>query len=327
MTNDPLIELGTIEHVDPREIWESEPAVFTPWLAANLTRLGKALGFDLDLLGIEARSGDFKCDILAREAGTNRIVVIENQLERTDHDHLGKLLTYAASKDATVVIWISPDVRDDHRDAVDWLNRHTADDIDFFAVQLETIRIGTSAPAPNFRPVSFPNTWSNTRTRSPRQSPSEREEGYREFFQPLIDELRDTYRFTNARVAQPQPWYSFSSGISGIHYNASFDSDDRLRAELYIDVGDAQHNKAIFDTLYSERQGLEEQFQEQLIWERLDHRRACRIMAARPNSSIDQAQTIGPLLRQWVIERLIVLKRVFGPKLRETAASTKPREK
>src|SRR5262249_35089566 len=148
------------------------------------------------------------------------------------------------------------DVRDDHRDAVDWLNRHTAGDIEFFAVQLETIRIGLSLPAPNFRPVSFPNTWSNTRGRTSRHTPSDREGEYRDFFQALIDELREKHHFTNARVAQPQSWYSFASGITGINYSASFDSDDRLRAEIYIDVGDAQHNKAIFDALYTQREAL-----------------------------------------------------------------------
>lgn len=250
MTNEHAVSLGTIVHVDPKEIWQSEPAIFTPWLASNLNLLGAALGYDLELVEIESRSGDFRCDILARESGSNRTVVIENQLERTDHDHLGKLLTYGASKEAGVVIWISPDVRDDHRDAIDWLNRHTTDEIEFFAVQLETIRVDASLPAPNFRPVAFPNTWTRTRRKASSHETSDRQEKYREFFQALIDELRERYQFTNARVGQPQAWYAFASGLTGITYNAAFDSEGRLRAELYIDVGNAEHNKAIFDAFW-----------------------------------------------------------------------------
>lgn len=294
MPSGELVRLGAITHVDPREIWESEPAVFTPWLASNLDLLGVALGYDLELIDIEARSGDFHCDIVARESGSNRTVVIENQLDRTDHDHLGKLLTYAASHEANVVIWISPDVRDDHRDAIDWLNRHSTEEIEFFAVQLETIRVDTSLPAPNFRPVAFPNTWSRTRRRAASHNTSVREEGYRSFFQGLIDQLREQYHFTNARVGQPQSWYAFASGVTGITYNASFDSDDRLRAELYIDVGNADHNKAIYDAFFRDRSAIEHEFGEPLIWERLDHRRASRIMSARNDSSIDQTRNIGP---------------------------------
>jgi hypothetical protein len=324
MTNGDPIKLGTIAHVDPREIWEREPALFTPWLASNLNLLGAALGYDLELVEIESRSGDFLCDILARESGTNRTVVIENRLDRTNHDHLGKLLTYAASKEATVVIWISPNVRDDHRDAIDWLNRHTSDEIDLFAVQLETIRVDTSLPAPNFRPVAFPNAWSRTRRKSSSHEPSARGERYRQFFQGLIDELRKTYQFTNARVAQPQSWYAFASGVTGVRYSSTFDADGRLRAELYIDTGDVQHNKAIFDVFFKVRNAIEQQFEEPLIWERLDHRRASRIMVARDKSGIEEAETSGPIMRQWMVEQLVLLKRVFGPKLREVVASTKP---
>lgn len=330
MANTDPVKLGTILHVDPREIWESEPAIFTPWLARNLNLLGGALGYDLELIEVESRSGDFLCDIFARESGSNRNVVIENQLERTDHDHLGKLLTYAASKEAGVVIWISPDMRDDHRDTIDWLNRHTSDEIEFFAVQLETIRVDASLPAPNFRPVAFPNTWTRSKRRTTSNEISARQEKYRYFFQDLIDELREKYHFTNARAGQPQSWYAFASGITGITYNASFDSDERLRAEVYIDVGDAEHNKAIFDTFFRDRVSLEQQFGEPLIWDRLDHRRASRIVAARDDSGIEEAQKIGPLLQQWVAERLVVLKRVFGPRLKEVVANTKtahgPRE-
>jgi hypothetical protein len=112
------LRLGKLEHVDPRKLWNSEPAAFTPWLASNISLLGEALGLDLELMQTEKAVGDFSCDIQARDTGRDRPVIIENQLEPTDHRHLGQLLTYAAGLDAAVIVWISPEVREEHREAL-----------------------------------------------------------------------------------------------------------------------------------------------------------------------------------------------------------------
>lgn len=237
------IALGKLEHLDPRKIWKNEAADFTPWLADHIDLLGEALGFDLQLEQSEAAVGDFSCDILAREVGTNRPVIIENQLERTDHGHLGQLLTYAGGLDAAIVVWISPEIRDEHRKALDWLNRHTDDQVDFFGVSLEAIRIDDSKPAVQFTLVALPNDWGKTRFE--KKGVSERGMIYKEFFQALIDELRKK-SFTNAKTAQPQSWYAFSSGVSGIVYGIAF-STQGLRSELYIDMGNKERNKAIFE--------------------------------------------------------------------------------
>jgi hypothetical protein len=312
-----VVSVSRLERVPPREVWESEPRDFTPWLANNLSILGEALGLDLELVGMEADVGGYSCDLHAVESGTGRVVIVENQLEQTDHGHLGQLLTYAAGLDAAVVVWISPLVRDEHREAVDFLNRHTLEGIDFFMVELELVRIGDSPPAVVFRLVASPNAWAKRMIRGGGNGSGAlppRQEAYRRFWQPLMDELRER-RFTNAKVAQPQSWYAFASGISGAQYCVAFYGRTNLRAEIYIDVGDRDRNKAAFDFLAEKSAELEREFGEPLQWERLDAKKASRIFVALAETRIEDAEERGDEMRAWLVERLLRLKRTFGPLL------------
>lgn len=308
-------ELGMLEHLEPRALWTHEGYDFTPWLAENLDLLAEALGLDLELVQTEAAVGPFNADITARDTGRDRQVIIENQLEPTDHGHLGQLITYAAGLDAAVIVWISPEIREEHRQAIDWLNRHTSEKIEFFAISLEVVRIGDSKPAVVFRLAASPNAWSKTVSSSPAPQLSSRESAYQEFFQGVMDELREKHQFTNAKKAQPQSWYAFTSGaVSGITYNAAFASKDRLRAEVYIDVWDMALNKAIYDSLLAQRTEIEVQTGE-LAWERLDQRRACRIALVRTKASIDDVGQQGEAMRTWLVQALLTLKKSFGPRL------------
>jgi hypothetical protein len=313
------ISLGKLEHVDARTVWLSEARDFTPWLAQNLGLLGEALGLDLELVQMEAPVGNYACDIEAKENGSGRRVIIENQLESTDHTHLGQLLTYAAGLDAAVIVWISTGVREEHREAIDFLNRHTREAVDFFAIALELVRIDSSSPAVVFRLAASPNAWAKNAAARPEVS--NRMNAYRAFFQPLMDELRDRHHFTNARIAQAQSWYAFGSGVTGITYSLSFTAKGELRAELYIDVGDALRNKALFNTLYALRVQIEQQLEESAVWEPLPERRASRVGLVRPNTRIDDAQSSGDAVRAWAVNRLLKLKEVLGPRLRPALAS------
>ena len=149
-------DLASIERVEPRNIWPNEAENFTPWLADNLAELGKELGMELELDAKEAPVGKFSVDILAKEIGRDSVVVIENQIERTDHVHLGQLLTYAAGSEANIVIWVTTNFQDEHRAALDWLNKSTIESLEFYGVEIEVVRIGESAPAPLFRLAAFP---------------------------------------------------------------------------------------------------------------------------------------------------------------------------
>lgn len=160
--------LGKLEEVDIRKIWEHEAQSFTPWLAIpeNLTQLGESLGinFNTDDVQTEVGVGDFSADILTSisDLSTSKAVVIENQLERTDHDHLGKCIAYAAGVDAEVIIWIARDIRDEHRQAIEWLNLNSSNKVNFFLVQLGAYRIGDSKVAPHFKVIESPNEWTKT---------------------------------------------------------------------------------------------------------------------------------------------------------------------
>jgi hypothetical protein len=312
MTHDKL--LGILKHRDAREIWPNEARDFTPWLAQNLSALGEVLGMDLELHGQGTAVGDFALDVLARDLGRDRLVVIENQLEPTDHDHLGKLLTYAAGHDAGAMVWVAKEFRDEHRQALDWLNQHTDGTIEFYAVIVEVLQIDDSRPACSFKLVAFPNEWRKSAIETESGATSERSEAYRLFFQPLLDELREKHRFTGARVAQPQNWYSFASGIGGIQYSFSFAAKGQARAELYIDHGSADENKSLFDALNSSREIIERDFGEPLQWERMEDRRASRVAAYRPGSIESDTQSLLEI-RNWGIDRLLRFKKVFGPRL------------
>jgi len=305
-------QFGELDRLDLRAIWPDEASHFTPWLADHISELGSALGMELELLQREAPVGGFSLDLLARDLGRDRLVVIENQLESTDHDHLGKLLTYAAGHNAGAVVWVAKELREEHRQAIDWLNQRTDADTDFFGVVVEVLRIDQSAPAYNFRPVAFPNQWRKRDGGGTATSP--RAQAYRAFFQDLIDRLREEHRFTGARVGQPQNWYSFASAFSGISYSVSFAMGSRVRAEVYIDVGEAEQNKAIFDGLSQEQERLEAEFGESLEWEPLEEKRACRVALYRPGNIDDQPAVLDDIKR-WAIERLLKFKGVFGPAL------------
>lgn len=317
-----MVDFGEYKSLDPRVVWPNEARDFTPWLATNISELGDALGMDLEVSTTEADVGDFSLDILAKDLGTGRQVVIENQFGATDHDHLGKLLTYAAGFDATAVIWVAEAIRDEHRQALEWLNRRTDVETHFFALVVEVFQIDNSRPAFKFKPVVSPNEWQRATRDAAERQESPRAESYRQFFQTLIDELREKHKFTGARAGQPQNWYSFASGVSGITYGTSFAQGGRVRTDLYIDQGDLDMNKAAFDRLLVQREVLEREFGEPLEWERLDDRRASRIAVYR-EGSIDNSPEELAEIRAWTVDHLLRLKRVFGPRLRGEGLSVR----
>ena len=204
--------LSKIKRLDLREVWPKEASDFTPWLADNIEELGAALGMDLELEAREASVGDFSLDLLAKDLGTSRIVVIENQLTQTDHDHLGKLLTYAGDFGASVVIWVAETIREEHRQALEWLNQRTDTDTEFFGVVVELLQIDDSKPAYDFKPVVFPNEWQKTKRSQAAGRVSSKGEAYRQYYQPLIDELREKHKFTGARLGV-RPAVGVSSAV------------------------------------------------------------------------------------------------------------------
>ena len=309
-------DLATIQRVNLRDVWSHEAEEFTPWLAENIGKLGKTLGMDLEVEAREASVGGYALDILARDLGNSRQVVIENQLDDTDHRHLGQLLTYAAGFDANVIVWIARKFRDEHREALDLLNRRTGEDTEFFGIEVELWKIDNSRPAINFNLVATPNEWRRQTVSDARTAGnvSPRMERYREFFQELIDTLREDHNFTNARQALPQNWYRFSVGYGQrAQYGANFAAEGRARVELYIASGNMDWNRELFDHLSEHEADIQSELGESLEWDRLGNP---RIAAVRPGSIDDDEETLAEI-RAWMVERLLKFKQVFGPRLDE----------
>lgn len=308
---------GSLKKVPLRNVWSHEALDFTPWLAANIDSLGQALGLELELIKEEACVGDFSLDLLAKDLSTSKVAIIENQLTQTNHDHLGKLLTYAAGFDASFVIWVAEYIREEHRQALEWLNNRTDTETQFFAVVVEVLKIDDSKPAYNFKPIVFPNEWHKSRTkRSASNQASPKGEKYRNYFQSLIDELREKYHFTSARAGQPQNWYAFSSGISGSSFGANFCQGSKVRTELYIDRGDADQNMQLLQYLEKNKTTIENEFGCALSWESIEGKRATRVAIYKDGSIEKSSAAELELITQWHIKNLLKFKSVFTKHLK-----------
>ena len=311
-------KLSNIQNVALREVWPNEATDFTPWLAENISKLGAALGFDLEIRSREAPVGSYSLDLLAHDLGSDRPVIIENQLGTTDHTHLGQLLTYASGYDAHVAVWIAKEFRDEHRQALDWLNQRSDENTEFFGVVIEAWKIDDSRPAPHFKLVATPNEWRKQTVSSVRAdgNVSELGERYREFFRKIIDVLREEHDFTNRRRAQTKSSSRFSSGYRHVSYAAMLDGD--RRAKVYVRIGNRNKNwnKGLFNRLLEDKESIESELQESLKWERLEDLKVSRIEAVRQGSIDDDEETLEEI-QDWMIERLLKFKQVFGPRLKD----------
>ena len=250
-----VMKLGKLEQItDLRSIWKHEANDFTPWLAKeeNLAALSDAIGIELVLEEQESNVGDFSVDLFATEEGTGRKVVIENQLEETNHDHLGKIITYASGKDAEVIIWIVRKARDEHKKAIEWLNQHTDDSSAFFLIEIEVWKIGNSEPAPKFNIVERPNDWAKAMKNVSITNTQSRQ---MQFWQYFVDRWENNSNFAHTfrkRKAHPQNWYDLSIGSSEYHLcmEVHFQKND-INAGLYI-----PDNKNIYNSLLDNKKEI-----------------------------------------------------------------------
>ncbi|MDP6453684.1 MAG: DUF4268 domain-containing protein [SAR202 cluster bacterium] len=309
----PKMDLIRFTKMTVADIWADEAQDFTPWLAENLDILGEELGMNISSVETEAPVGSFRLDILARDELGKVTVVIENQLNTTDHNHLGQLLTYAAGYNAETVVWITDGFRDEHRKALDWLNERTNNATRFFGVEVEVFKIAESAPAPHFKVIVSPNDWSKRIKASTNGDLSPRESKYKNYFQQLIDEMREVHHFTNAKIGQPANYYYFSGGHSDIKYAASFVQGNKARVELNID-GEKEKNKQLFDRLKMIQSELETELEEEIAWERLEEARSSRVSVYRPGTIEDADKELDET-RAWMVANLLNFKKVFAPRL------------
>lgn len=301
--------MGKLKRINIREVWSNEARDFTPWLAENLTSLAEVISMGLEAIQREADIGDFSVDLLAKDLGTGKYVIVENQFSLTDHDHLGKQITCGAGYDVYAVIWIAKQIREEHRQGLDWLNQRTDDDTLFFGITIEVLKINNSSPTINFKPVVFPNEWQKSTLRRS-QAPSPRAEAYRVFFQSVIDDLREKHRISINRKAKPHNWFQLGSGFTSIKYGLNFRRGGKTCIELWIMYPDREANKILFDRLLVNKTEIEDDIGFDLEWERLEDQDGCRI-ATRRDGSIDNENLVD--IKEWMSERLIRFRKVFSP--------------
>jgi hypothetical protein len=235
-----IVQLGSLELVELREAWPNEAINFTPWLAeeANLRSLGELLGLELRLESVEKAVGDFSADILAKDIISERWVLIENQLEQTDHTHLGQILTYAAGLDAQTIVWIARSFRDPHRAAIDYLNRISAEDHNFFAVQIELYRIGDSNFAPRFNIVAKPNSWSKNIASSATggASSSAKQDDWVTYWKGFLPIATKQGFPVSDRTPPREGWFRLKQMAAGDNYSTLYAhrSGSKVRVVLWI---------------------------------------------------------------------------------------------
>lgn len=267
------MKLGKLEKVkDLRSVWPHEANDFTKWLAKeeNLAILSDEIGIDIELMSTEAKTGAFSTDILAVESNTDNKIIIENQLDATDHDHLGKIITYASGHDAKTIIWIVKEVREEHRQAIDWLNDHTDDEINIFLCRIELWKIGDSDIAPKFQIVSSPNNWTKTIKRSGGVNLSSTKMLQYQYWAKLSEEIDNNYPKFNSRKPQGQHWYDLAIGTSLAFISLTINTQkNEIKSNITI-----SDNKSLFDYLHDDKDKIEDIVGEELTWRRLDNRKS-----------------------------------------------------
>lgn len=270
------IELDKLKEVNIRDIWKHEAYDFSAWLAQekNINELGEILELSLVDVKTEVSAGSFKSDIVCTDEITGKKIIIENQLEKSDHDHLGKIITYASGLDASVIVWIVSEAREEHASAVEWLNNHTDKDISIFLIEIHAYTIGNSNPAPMFKIIEQPNDFSKaikniSINREMNCSESQRLEFWNMFNEVIIEKGKPF----NIRKATTDNWYDIAIGTTRCHITVELvNKEGKIRVGLLI-----PDDKELYDTIYRRKEEIEERFFRKLIWDRLDTKKVSKI--------------------------------------------------
>lgn len=294
-----MMKLGRLEEVDIRKIWKHEQYDFSNWLAEkdNLELLNDAIGLTLSEVEKEVYVGSYRCDLVGKDEVTGEKVIIENQLEASNHDHLGKIITYASGLDANVVVWIVKEAREEHRSAIEWLNNNTATSINLFLIEIHAYQIGDSIYAPKFEVLEKPNGFiKNAKTQSGsgefNKSQSERLEFWTRFNEIVVERGKPF----NVRKASTDHWYDIAIGVSAAHVGLNLiNKDGCVVVELYIN-----DDKDLYDLLEHSKTDIELKLGLQLDWQRLDDKKASRIMYRIPGLNFDDHSNYDMLMNEMI---------------------------
>ena len=314
-------KLGVLTKEDNiRKFWKDEARDFTPWLAReeNIGLLGEAIGLELEVEAQERNVGPFRADILCKDTVTNSWVLIENQLERTDHSHLGQLLTYAPGLDAVTAVWIAKNFTDEHRAALDWLNEITPDGFSFFGLEIELWRIDDSRMAPKFNVVSHPNSWQKTVTRISRGELSTTNQLYLEYWTRFRDFLEQRNGVIKPVEPLPQNWLGFGVGRSHFLLETTINKREKW---ICVDLTLMGPNaKPHFYLLERYKVDIEEEIGAELEWEERPGRKQSYISLSQEEIDLEDRQDWNRQ-HQWLCEKLEIFHKVFSPRVKTLNAS------
>ncbi len=268
--------IAAIEEHELRSVWQHEERDFTRWLTENIDLLSAELGIEIEDARAEEAIGDFSADIVAREMNTGETIVIENQYNKTDHDHLGKLLTYSAGKRAGFTMWLAEEFRPEHRSVLEWLNESGPKDVKFFAIKPRVVSIeGSENRGFEFEIIVEPNDWE--RELIDEESLTESEKSYKKFFGDLVNAYAERRPSWYQLTPGTRGYMTFSAGISGVSFGWVFHQGPEFSVELYISTSEKDRNEAIFRILKESREEIELNLDVELVWQRLPEKQACRI--------------------------------------------------
>lgn len=283
------MKLGKIKQVDLREVWPNEATSFTPWLEDNPEELGEILGLDLELVR-EKAIGKFSLDLYGTDVSTGRKVIVENQLETSNHNHLGQLITYAGGSEPAIIVWIAKSIRQEHRAALEWLNSVTDSETLFFGIEVKAIKIADSPPAPMLDIVVEPNSWAkDMRAGTSGQFETDKAKTYSAFWRRFIDEQSEKFPELNSRTPWARNWLPTSVGMSGLNVNLVFTSDG-LRVETYFGSSQPEVNTQRFESVTHLKEDIEGIVGQVTVWEPLEGKKACRISLHGPSGGIEETE-------------------------------------
>lgn len=302
------MEFGILKTVSARQKWTNEARDFTPWLAENILELNKALGLELEVENTEVAVGPYSADILAKDTGTGQYVVIENQLEKTDHDHLGKAITYASVLDAPTIIWIATTFTEEHKKAIDWLNDHTSEEISIYGVQVELWQIDNSNIALRFNVISKPNQAVRQAARSIATGEvSDKRKFQLEFWNKFRDKLAKSRKIPSLQTPRPQYWFDVSLGKSYINISNTCNTEvNTVGARIYI--GNKIADKML-PFLESKRSEIEAEIGQSLQWNPNPENRD-KVIVLIHNTDFNDPKKVEEAL-DWLVDYTIKFRETF----------------
>lgn len=311
------IELGEIKKVSLRTKWTNEATEFTPWLAMeeNIKKLGIAIGFELEVENTEVSAGPFSADILAKDISTGNYVIIENQLGKTDHDHLGKTITYASVLDASSVVWIAGEFTEEHKKSLDWLNDHTTDEISFYGVQVELWQIDDSKPALRFNIISRPNEAVRQAGRTKGgEDLSQNRKFQLDFWTKFKEKIIKTKKIPSSQTPRPQSWFDVTIGKSNIFIsNICNTEENSVGIRIYIRN---QIAETMLPYLESRKEEIESAIGQKLIWNQNPENRDKVIALFHPTDFKDQKMV--EIALNWLVEYTVKFRETFSKIIKQT---------